>query len=316
MATGVTVGSSYVGEFAGEYIGDALLTANSLENGTVMLKPSIVGTRVVKTLELGTSLLQDASCDFTDNSSVTIAERNITPKLMKINLQDCKQNYIDDWEVKNMGMSAHKNYPKAVSDFIIQRILGRTAADIETKIWQGVDGAGSFDGFQTLLAADVNVIDVATPIAITSANVIGELSRNLALVPVAVRDQPNFRMAVSSNVYNAYAEALGGFVAAMPNAGVSNLGTTGYNSYATNGVIPFVDTIIVKCNGMTDNTIVSTYTENLWFGTALQADFANVQVIDMAFEGSENVRFISKFSAAVQYGFGGDIVFTDGSLVV
>ena len=48
---------------------------------------------------------------------------------------------------------------------------------------------------------------------------------------------------------------------------------------------------------------------NLYFGTGLLADHNEVKVIDMAdIDGSQNVRIIMRYTAAVQYGLGAEIV--------
>jgi hypothetical protein len=45
------------------------------------------------------------------------------------------------------------------------------------------------------------------------------------------------------------------------------------------------------------------------FGTGLLADHNEVKLIDMAdLDGSQNVRVVMRFTAAVQYGIGADIV--------
>ena len=48
---------------------------------------------------------------------------------------------------------------------------------------------------------------------------------------------------------------------------------------------------------------------NLYFGTGLLADHNEVKVIDMAdIDGSQNVRIVMRYTAAVQYGLGAEIV--------
>lgn len=311
MATTTNLTTSYVGEFAGEYIGKALLMANSLSNGVVTVKPNILGTRIVKTLAIGSGLVQDATCDFTDTSSVTIDERTLTPKLLQINLEMCKQDFVDDYEVANMGGSAWKNFPSNVSDFVIARALATGMAKTETDIWQGVDGAGAFDGFETLFLADGNVIDVATPVAITAANVIDELGRTLDATPEQVRQQPDFNIAVAPNVFYAYIRSLGGFGASGLGAnGVNNAGTTWFNG---GDRIVFEDTVVIKCNGLSNGSMVATYAGNLWFGTALLADHNRLAILDMVdHDLSDNIRFRASWSSGVQYGFGGDVVYYAG----
>jgi len=63
------------------------------------------------------------------------------------------------------------------------------------------------------------------------------------------------------------------------------------------------------CSGLSDNTMIAAQKGNLFFGTGLLADHNEVKLIDMAdLDGSQNVRVVMRFTAAVQYGIGADIV--------
>ena len=50
--------------------------------------------------------------------------------------------------------------------------------------------------------------------------------------------------------------------------------------------------------------------ENLSFGTGLQSDTNLVKLIDLAdIDGSQNVRFVMRYTAAVGYAYGAEIVY-------
>jgi len=66
---------------------------------------------------------------------------------------------------------------------------------------------------------------------------------------------------------------------------------------------------IFMTNGLDGDTMVATRKSNLKFGTGLLNDHSEVKLIDMAdIDGSQNVRFIMRFTAAVQYEFAQDFV--------
>ena len=70
----------------------------------------------------------------------------------------------------------------------------------------------------------------------------------------------------------------------------------------------------LKCiaNGLDDNQMVLAQKSNLYFGTGLMNDLNLVKVLDMAdLDGSQNARFIMRFTATVQYGYGSEIVLYD-----
>lgn len=309
MPTTTSVTTTYSGEFAGKYIGSALLAANTLSNGSITVKPNVKFKEVLKTGSLGSSLVQDASCDFTDTSSITLNERVLEPKELQVNLETCKDNYRNDWEAVQMGYSAFDNLPKKFSDFLIARVLERVAEKTEQDIWSGdSNNSGEFDGFETLIAADAN-LPAAQEVAgttVDASNVIDELGKIVDAAPTRLRVKPDVKLLVSPNIYFAYVRALGGFAAnGVGGAGSDNKGTQWWNG----GQLSYDGIPVVICNGMSSDTAFLTYTENLYFGTGLLADHNEVKVLDMAdIDGSQNVRFISRYTAGVQYSFAGDIV--------
>ena len=84
-----------------------------------------------------------------------------------------------------------------------------------------------------------------------------------------------------------------------------NEGTQWYNG----GELSFDGVKIFVANGLADNTAMAAEKSNLYFGTGLLSDHNEVKVIDMGdIDGSQNVRIVMRFTAAVQYGIGADIV--------
>ena len=303
MATSIT--TTYAGEFAGKYISAALLSADTIEGGGITVKPNVKYKEVMKTLSTN-ALVKDAACDFADQSTVTLAERILQPEEFQVNLELCKKDFHNDWEAVQMGYSAFDSLPPSFADFLIGHIAAKVAQKTEENIWQGVTAnAGEFDGFETLLAADGTVIDV-TGTSVTAANVITEMGKVVDAIPTAVYGKEDLYIYVSSNVARAYVRALGGFGASGLGAnGVNNEGTTWFNG----GDLAFDGVKLFVCSGLSDNTMVAAQKSNLFFGTGLLADHNEVKLIDMAdLDGSQNVRVVMRFTAAVQYGIGADIV--------
>ena len=303
MATSIT--TTYAGEFAGKYISAALLSADTIEGGGITVKPNVKYKEVMKTLSTN-ALVKDAACDFADQSTVTLAERVLQPEEFQVNLELCKKDFHNDFEAIQMGYSAFDSLPPSFADFLIGHIAAKVAQKTEENIWQGVTAnAGEFDGFETLLAADGTVIDV-TGTSVTAANVITEMGKVVDAIPTAVYGKEDLYIYVSSNVARAYVRALGGFGASGLGAnGVNNEGTTWFNG----GDLAFDGVKLFVCSGLSDNTMVAAQKSNLFFGTGLLADHNEVKLIDMAdLDGSQNVRVVMRFTAAVQYGIGADIV--------
>ena len=305
MATTTNITTTYAGEFAGKYISAALLSASTIENGGITVKPNVKYKEVMKKLSTN-DLVADATCDFDSTSTITLTERILQPEEFQVNLELCKKDFVSDWEAVQMGYSAFDNLPPSFQDFLVAHVAAKVAEKTENTIWSGANAtAGEFDGLVTLATADASVIDVAAG-TVTAANVIDELGKIVDAIPSAVYGKEDLYLYVSQNVARAYVRALGGF-------GAAGLGANGTNAQGTqwwnNGALSFDGVKIFVANGLADNTAMAAEKSNLFFGTGLLSDHNLVKVIDMAdIDGSQNVRVVMRYTSGVQYGIGSDIV--------
>ena len=304
----LSITSTYAGEFAGKYISAALLSGNTIANGLIEVKPNVKFKEVLKRVSLS-GAIANASCDFTNAGAVVLTERIIEPKELQINLELCVTPFSQDWEAISMGYSAHDNLPKTFSDYFIGLMAAEISAQTEQDIWSGTAGAGTFDGFATLLtAATLPAGQDITKVAggVTAANVIAELGKVADAVPSSLYGNEDLYIYVSQNIFRAYKRALGGFAA-------NGVGANGVNGLGANQDIDvqYFDGIkIVAANGLADNNMVSTLKSNLFFGTGLLSDQNEIKVLDMAdLDGSKNVRFIARYTASVQIAILEDVVF-------
>ena len=304
MANPTITNSSYAGEFAGKYLGAALLSASTLDAGAITILPNI---KYKAAMKVGTfsNLVRSADCDFDSTTSgLVLTEKVLTPSELQVNLQICKKELHADWEAAQMGFSAFDELPPLFSDYVISRVAAEVANATETSIWSGAAGEGSFDGFKTLLAADATVVDVAKA-TVTSANVIGQLGAIVDAAPSAILGKEDLTLYVSTNIARAYIRALGGFAATIGGAGVDNKGTTWYNG----GELSFEGINIFVAKGLGNNEAVLAQKSNLFFGTGLLDDRNKVAVIDTSESlGDDNVRVVMRYTAGVQIGIGSDIV--------
>jgi hypothetical protein len=313
LATTTNITTTYAGEFAGEYIAAALLSASTIDDGGLTVKANIAFKEVIKKLAT-TAIVQSASCDFDPQSTITLTERIIEPKELQVNLQLCKYDFVNDFESQSMGFGLGQTLPPKFSDFLIAHVAAEVAQNTELNIWQG-DTAGatytSFDGFEKLIAAavvagDVPAAQAITSVALTSANIIDKLSEVVDAIPGALYGKEDLFLYIGTKAAKLYVQALGGFGANGLGAnGVANMGTQWWNngSLTVNGVKIFV------CPGMSDNKMYAAQRSNLYFGTGLLNSTNEVKVLDMAdLDGSNNVRMIMRFTSAVQFGIASDLV--------
>jgi hypothetical protein len=305
MATTTSITTTYAGQFAGKYISAALLSASTIENGGIEVKPNVKYKEVIKKLATN-DLVKNATCDFDATSTVTLTERILQPEEFQINLQLCKKDFRSDWEAIQMGYSAFDTLPPSFQDFLLAHVAAKAAQNNEISIWRGVNATvGQFDGLVTLATADATVVDVAGE-AITAANVIAQMGSVIDAIPSELYGQEDLYLYVSQNVARAYVRALGGFAASgLGGNGTNAMGTQWFN----NGSLTFDGVKIFVANGLADNYMMAAQKSNLYFGTGLLSDHNEVKVIDMAdLDGSQNVRIVMRFTAGVNYGIGSDIV--------
>ena len=299
MATTTSITTTYAGEHAGKWVSAALLSANTIEKGGLEVKQNVKYREVISKLSTD-DLVTDNACDFLATSTITKTEVFLTPKELKINLEICKDKFRSDWEAIEMGYSAFDVLPKTFQDYLLAHVVAKAAQKNEQNIWNG-DGStsGQFLGFVPALTVDAALpaANEVTGIAITAGNVVAELGKIVDAIPAELYGNEDLSIYVSQNIYRAYVRALG------------TLGHVDRFNNQDMGDLMFDGVRIFVANGMPSNTAIAAEKSNLFFGTGLLNDHQEVKVLDMGdLDGSDNVRIIMKFTAAVQYAVVEDIV--------
>jgi hypothetical protein len=321
FATQPQISTTYAGEFAGQYIAAALLSAKTLDNKYVTIHPNVKYKEVIQKIAVD-GIVQDASCDFVTSGSVALTEAVLTPKELQVNLQLCKQQFVASWEALQLGYSAFDEIPKSFNDYLISYVGGIVAQATEQSIWQGNASNGQFLGFQSQLSASVAAGTIVTSGSwvsstgvipahsgstiisgsVTAANVLSTLDTVVNTIPNTVYGKEDLVLYVSTNVGKAYQQALAG----------GAVGANGWNNQMNVGDKPFNfnGIEIVMCPGMASSTVVAAQKSNLFFGTGLLSDYNEVKVIDMAnIDGSQNYRVIMRYTGGTQIGILSDVVY-------
>jgi hypothetical protein len=293
--------NTYSGEFAGKYIAAALFSSPTIDKELITVLPNVRYKEVIQKFDFA-NLIQNSTCDFiTDSGSLSIGERVLTTEEFQVNLQLCKKQLRQTWEATMMQPSVlNDTLPTSFSDFVIGYVAQNVAQQNEINIWRGANASvGQFDGLTTLLCAASGTANgplIVSQSNVTSASVLTELQKVVDAIPSAIYGKEDLSIYVPANVVKAYAFALG---------------TANYQfgAYVGGKPLDYLGIPLQYCPGLASNNMVAAQKSNLFFGTALKADFNEVRVIDMSdIDGSQNVRFIMRYAAGVQFGVGGDIV--------
>ena len=301
MAFNVT--SNYSGGVFGQYISAALKEAKSLEGLTVL--ENIKYKENIRKMA-GSSLVADATCDFTDAGTLALTEAVLTPKNLQINVDLCKKTLLSGWEAEEMKAGAFNRTAPSFDQYVLAYFGELIADSVEGSIWSGAAAtAGQFEGFLTAttgaFAVNGNVVQTdntgGAGTAYSATNIISNLQTLVAGIPANVYGRDDLRIYMNMKSYRFY---------------VSAISTLGYvNAYNMNGdYVPVFEGITIQpCPGMPDNQLVAAETSNLFYGTDLLSDDTNIKMLDMTqLDGSDNMRVVAKFSGGVQVGIGSDAV--------
>jgi len=303
---GVSLTSTYAGEFSGKYISAALLSAQTLDKGLITVMPNV---KYKSVLQVGSynDIVANATCDYTASGTLTLSEKIIQPEEFQVNVDICKKDLVNSWEAEQMGYSAFDKLAPSLSDFVIAHTAAKVASKIESNIWAGQTAtAGEFQGFYYLATAGGSGCVAVTGTGVTAGNVITEMGKVVDAIPQAVYGQEDVFIYVAPNVARAYIRALGGF-------GTSGLGANGVNSAGTtwfnNGGLSFDGIPVVVAQGLPASSMMAAQKSNMFFGTGLLSDLNTCQIVDTsATLGDRNLRVIMRFTAAVAMGINSDVV--------
>ena len=288
LATTETISSSFVGDEAGRFISASLLSADSIENGAVDVITGFKYKWHVPNVNLS-SIVANATCDFTPAGTLTIADRTLTTEDFEVNLQLCKKTYHPVWK----SISVRGMFTGSFTDYLIGLVGANVAASREVVIWSGATAsAGHFNGLEVTLA-----LDAALPTGqevggttVTASNVVVEIAKVLDAAPSGLYSSDGFAIRIPTAIARHYIQAQ----AAL---GAADL----YNERKAQ--MTFLGVPLIVCPGMTDDVMVATKGDNFFYGLSDYSDSAEINVLDMKdLDGSDNVRISMKWSDGVQYG--------------
>jgi hypothetical protein len=307
MATSLDINNStYAGELALPYINAAILSGDTLAKGYVTLKEGVKYKAVLKKLSNAASLVQAATCDFSQAGELNLDESVLEVKDLKVNLELCKAEFARDWEAAATGRGFINDLvPANFSDFLIGYAAAKVAENIEFTIWQGNTTVGStypaFNGFEKTVnvsAAWYRAGWSAGTGSMTVSTIIENLNQVINNLPVALIGSPETKLYMNRQSAQFYRQAVAaeGYLQQFQASTDFNLQFNGYDIYV--------------CPGMSNGTVIAAQPSNMYVGVDANSDFAEVRVVDMSLtDASDNVRMAMRFRVGVQVGVLGDVVY-------
>ena len=282
--------NTYGGEFTGKYIAAALLSGETLAKELITIHPNVRYKDIIRNYASSVSI-DAASCDFTDNSSVTLTEYVLTMTEKQVNLTLCKQNLFNTWETMQMGFSAFDKLPPTFEEFVLAQTASQVAQQNELGIWKSnlwYDSAivAGQDGMVGYLVDNSAIVRTAAG-ATTGSTVVARLQDMLDNSPAALYGKEGYQFYVGPLTMKAYQAAL-------------SAGNYNFQFYVGEKPMNFQGIPVTMCPGLSDSDCVLGLKSDLHFGTGLVNDYNEVKLLDMSdIDGSQNVRIIMRFTGGI-----------------
>ena len=275
--------NTYAGQFGNEYIAAALLSGETLSKELITLHPNVAYKQVIRNWQQSISVT-DATCDYTDSSSITLGEYVLTTVEKQVNLTLCKNNLRTTWEAAQAGYSAFESLPATFEQFLLAQVAAEVAQTVELGIWKS---NLFYTGGMVQYLIDQSAIVSAGSGATTGSNVIARLQSMLDASPAALYGKEGYQFYVGPVTMKAYQAAL-------------SAGNYNFQFYVGEKPMNFQGIPVIMCPGLNDSDCVLGLKSDLHFGTGLLSDYNEVKVLDMAnLDGSQNVRTIMRFTGGI-----------------
>jgi hypothetical protein len=275
--------NTYAGLWSGKYVAAALLSGETLSKELITLHPNVAFKEVIRNWQNSVSI-DSATCDYTDNSSVTLGEYVLTTVEKQVNMTLCKNNLRTTWEAAQAGFSAFEKLPATFEEFLLAQVAAEVAQGVELGIWKTNT---FYTGGMVQYLIDNSAIISAGSGATSGSNVVARLQSMLDASPAALYGKEGYQFYVGPLTMKAYQAAL-------------SAGNYNFQFYVGEKPMNFQGIPVTMCPGLNDSDCVLGLKSDLHFGTGLLSDYNEVKVIDMSdIDGSQNVRTIMRFTGGI-----------------
>jgi hypothetical protein len=308
----ITVNSdTYAGVHALPYVTAALRSPDTVAKGYVRVLDGLTKSAVINNIASSNPIVAGA-CSFSSGNDTSTSEQILTLTDLKVNEEICRGTIFPTW--MGQGMDRNGNLPQNFSDFLLQVIAGKAAAQLEIGIWQGAAPFGtgflSDDGNQDEAGADASAMKDFTEVTFANPLAASDILTDMAAVYDSVAANHSGLLTKAGAGFYMNNKTYGFYIQALAAAG-SNQGQVSGAGFNLNGDnMTYFGFPIYRCPGMFNDVIVFTYPENLVFGTNLATDWTEARLIPTyEYDGSDNVRVVMQFAVGVQVAVATDGVY-------
>lgn len=297
MALSIT-NNTYAGSDVAEYFGQMFLSMRELSGNHISLLPNVKQKTNLPILGADGDVLRADDCSFTDDGSA-LSYRVVETEAYTHQMQICYNDVESIWEADRLRAGAHNSGDNDFNRWLIEFKLKEITSKLSREMWNGATPTNVQNGIMAIAQADANTVKVGSPVAITAANVIAEMTRLYQAAPIAVAQSSDARFYVSYEVYRHYVVAL------ATTSGNANFNLNQTPGVAENLGIFGVPVIPVNLGG---SDMIFTHTKNIFMATDLLSDLNQINIVDMSKTTAEaKVRFMARFRAGWNYAVSSDV---------
>lgn len=296
FATTASFTSSYAGEAAAAYLLKALVGGETLSTSGINILTGVKYKDVIKRFTSSSIIQSGSTAAFTATGSITISERSLEPKKIKVNTEIAFNDLYDLWDSASMSKGVNdESFPAQLETAIIGEFTNKVAEQVETIIWQGGYGVTGYEALLCATGASTSVKVTGT--TLTASNILTEMYKVVNAQPAAIK-----KIAKSEKVL---------FVShAAAELYAQNQNAQGLNT-SVDGKTMSLNGMEVKAVGglSNDNLMFLGVRSNFSFATDLESDFNEVKLLDQRdVTGDDTMRFVMRGKFDVNIGWLEEVV--------
>lgn len=308
--------TTYAGTFASYFWLPATFGMDTIQKGAVYVKDGIKKKHTIGRIDLSNPLQPRAATPTNNgvNGKFTIDGRFLQPEDHMFYTEFNPRDFEEHWLAEQLSPTLlARELPVTAENYMMQIALNRTFEVVETEIWMGSttynatpgdEGNGQLmfmDGFMKKFLNDSAVVQIASPVTLTSSNILEKLDALIssvainkkALISKASRYQ-RMKFFISINTEQLYQTAL---VTGTTFKGLNTMeaGIKPWKGYDVVPLAGFPDNTILFCEGLPETS------SNLYVGMNSTED-NNLQL--MRLQNNSELFFLKGLMKYdVQYGF-------------
>jgi hypothetical protein len=204
--------TTYAGEAASAFIVKALTGNETVQGGHVYVKDGIKKKFTIPRWDADyEDLIQDRQATPISKGTMTVDGKTLTPADYMIYMEFNPRDFEDHWYATQLNNKLiDTTLPVSAESTIVQEVLKRHDRFANKIMWGGDTTLTTiykyFDGFVKKATDASDTLDLAASSILTTtlaANILAELARLYALIPAALKYEPNMKIFMGYELYDA-----------------------------------------------------------------------------------------------------------------